>query len=167
MSSFKKVVLFFVAVMGINGLFNNPEKASAYTYSQGGMTVVLMAGQSNTVVNWNTKLHGKPVYIVGMLDYLYNDRIVGESFISGSSGTEDLPYLKNVPRGSRIRVRLSGAGGSSTGFGIVRTAMRGMSMSYRTSGGNTPIRSLVDIIEQQGVEIGEFIYDKEGVLVNE
>ena len=61
MSNFKKMVLFFVIVLGITGLFKNPEKASAYTYEQGGMTVVLMAGQQNTVVNWNTKLNKQPV----------------------------------------------------------------------------------------------------------
>lgn len=104
---------------------------------------------------------------MGMIDYLYNDKVVGESFISGSSGTQQIPYLRNVPRGAQIRVRLSGAGSSSSGFGIVRTAMRGMSMLYRSNGGNTPIRSLVDTTEQQGVEIDEFVYDKEGVLVNE
>lgn len=75
-------------------LFNPSEKASAYTYRQGGMTVVLMAGQSNTVVIWNMKLNGEPCYIVGMLDYQYNGKIVGEIFISGSSGTEDIPYFK-------------------------------------------------------------------------
>lgn len=167
MTKFKKIVFICLAVMGIATVFNNPEKASAYTYSQGGMTVVLTAGQSNTVVNWNTKLNGQPCYIVGMLDYQYNGSVVGESYISGSGGTVNLPYLKNVPRGARIRVRLSGAGSSSSGFGIVRTAMYGMSMLYRSSGGTTPIQSLVDITEQQNVEIDEIIYDNEGVLVNE
>lgn len=64
-------------------------------------------------------------------------------------------------------MRLSWVGSSSSGFGIVRTAMNGMSMLYRSSGGNTPIQSLVDITEQQNVEIGEFIYGNEGGLVNE
>lgn len=45
--------------------------------------------------------------------------------------------------------------------------MYGMSMIYRSSGGTTPIQSLVDITEQESVEIGESIHDNEGGLVNE